>query len=89
MNEKPCPACLGVPVRPEIPTCCGCIECDFTGTLAAYRQTQRMERDAQQSYFEDCFPGYRRNFINWRAVLIVFGFIALSLSLCWLIYPSN
>lgn len=41
-----CPICLGVPVAPDNPGCHGCLECDFAGTMAAFKQTQQMNHEA-------------------------------------------
>lgn len=44
-----CPACKGVPVRPDIPKCHGCMACDFTGTRDGYLKMQEMEEEAQSA----------------------------------------
>jgi 8-oxo-dGTP diphosphatase len=45
-----CPKCHGVPVRPDIERCAGCIECDFVGTHEAYAQTQQRNREAFEAW---------------------------------------
>ncbi len=45
-SEKKCPRCNGVPTAPDVEGCKGCIECDFTGTLAGFRTMQRHQREA-------------------------------------------
>jgi len=49
LAEQVCPACLGVPEHPEVEGSTGCMRCDFNGTLAGFRQMQRMDEDAYRS----------------------------------------
>jgi hypothetical protein len=54
--EIPCPKCNGVPVAPDEPACKGCLECDFTGTLAAFDEMQKAldeANHAQDEYIKD------------------------------------
>lgn len=45
-GSRLCPKCKGVPEHPEVEGCKGCIACDFTGTMAGYRQMKRHEAEA-------------------------------------------
>lgn len=47
-----CPNCNGVPVRPDVEECRGCLECDFTGTREGYEQAQQYFREAMQAAFD-------------------------------------